>query len=432
MLVLQAHSRTRTTSQSEAVLSSTPFSPLDIGALQHYFGPPPTQTSSFPLSSNKHPTITVKPLNLLLHNRRRVVATAHNLHHAHRLQVLHQRRHHAVRRDALHLVASAQLSVATAAELRLTPRPNPHHEHTTLVVHHRAVTAARRDLRDAVPLQRVDRVGDVRVHLLLVRRLTLQTLAPRVHVAVARQRQHVVLSARDLHDRRVLEDADLRRLVHVARALTLTQLTVVVRAPSSHASTTPLPGVHLAVLRQRRRGLHARRDGDHALALQTLHALRSAQAAVLAAHAARLVVAPREHLAVLRQRDGVDVARAHLHLPLTARLLPYEAVSLQALHLLRTTRLLHSAGETHHDPSLVTQTTERGAAPRPHGAVDSHGSHVTVAHRAVDHRLTVEGVLDLARQDLVGAVLRVSLAQLVAVSLAERPQTTSLGDHGGG
>ena len=173
-------------------------------------------------------------------------------------------------------------------------------------------------------------------------------------------------------------------------------------------------------------------DHDHALALQTLHALRSAQAAVLAAHAARLVVAPREHLAVLRQRDGVDVARAHLHLPLTARLLPYEAVSLQALHLLRTTRLLHSAGETHHDPSLVTQTTERGAAPRPHGAVGSHGSHVTVAHRAVDHRLTVEGVLDLARQDLVGAVLRVSLAQLVAVSLAERPQTTSLGDHGGG
>lgn len=361
-----------------------------------------------------------------------MVATTHNLHHSHRLQILHQRRHHAIRRNALHLVASAQLSVATAAKLRLTSRPNPDHEHTTLVVHHRTVTTSRRNLRNAIPLQHVDRVRDVRIYLLLVGGLTLQTLTPRVHIAVARQRQHVVLSARDLHDGRVLEDADLRRLAHIARPLPLTQLTVVVRAPNLHAHTPPLPSVHLAVLRQRRRGLHARSDGDHALALQSLHALWSTHAAALAAHATCLVVAPREHLTVLRQRDGVDVTRTHLHLPFRARLLPYEAMSLQALHLLRTPYLLYSAGETHDATSLVTQTTERGATPRPHGAVGNHGSHVTVAHRAVNHRLTVKGIFDLAGKDLVGAVLRVSLAQLVAVSLTERPQTTSLGDHSGG
>ena len=80
----------------------------------------------------------------------------------------------------------------------------------------------------------------------------------------------------------------------------------------------------------------------------------------------------------------------------------------------------------------MTQTAEGGAAPRPHGAVGGHGGHVTVAHRAVDDGLAVEGILDLAGKHLVRAVLRVALAQLVAVALAERPQTTSLGDNGSG
>ena len=80
----------------------------------------------------------------------------------------------------------------------------------------------------------------------------------------------------------------------------------------------------------------------------------------------------------------------------------------------------------------MTQTAEGGAAPRPHGAVGSHGSHVAVAHRTVDDGLTIEGILHLAGKHLVRAVLRVALAQLVAVALAECPQTAALGDDGSG
>ena len=57
---------------------------------------------------------------------------------------------------------------------------------------------------------------------------------------------------------------------------------------------------------------------------------------------------------------------------------------------------------------------------------------MAVAHRARDHFLSIEGVLDLARKNLVRAVLRVALAELVAVALTERPETTTLRNDGSG
>ena len=57
---------------------------------------------------------------------------------------------------------------------------------------------------------------------------------------------------------------------------------------------------------------------------------------------------------------------------------------------------------------------------------------MTVAHRAGNHFLSIEGILDLAGKNLVRTVLRVSLAELVAVTLTECPETTTLRNDGSG
>lgn len=80
----------------------------------------------------------------------------------------------------------------------------------------------------------------------------------------------------------------------------------------------------------------------------------------------------------------------------------------------------------------MTQTTEGGAAPRPHSAVGCQSGHVTVAYCAIDDGLTLEGILNLTGKHLVGTVFCVTLTQLVAVTLTECPQATSLRNDGSG
>ena len=80
----------------------------------------------------------------------------------------------------------------------------------------------------------------------------------------------------------------------------------------------------------------------------------------------------------------------------------------------------------------MTQATEGATTPRPHRTVTRDRSHVAVAHRAGDHLLSVKGIFDLARKNLVRTVLRVSLTELIAVSLTKRPQTTTLRNDSSG
>ena len=61
--------------------------------------------------------------NLPIHNSRGVIASADHLHHLDSLQILDERRHHAIRRDALHFIASPQLSVPSTSELPPSPPP---------------------------------------------------------------------------------------------------------------------------------------------------------------------------------------------------------------------------------------------------------------------------------------------------------------------
>ena len=337
-----------------------------------------------------------------------MVPSTYQLYDVHILQVLHKSGHNAIGSDALHLISSSELSIPSTSELQVTLHPHLYREDASLVIEHSTMTASCGDLRDLIPSQRVDHMGDVRVDLPLVRGLSLESLAPRIHLSCHRESQHVVLTASDLADGDIFEGSDLGGLADVARPLSLAQLAVVVCSP----------GEHLVVGGQSSGGLHACRDVDHPLTMQSRHFLRLAGASVLHTHTARLVVAPGEHTTVLCQSQRVDVTTGDLD----------EPDAIQTLDALGDSRLLHTTRQQTGKNALVTQTTETATAPRPDGTIVGYGSHVPVANRTVNHRVPIEGILHFARKHLVGTVFRISLAKLVAIALAKSPEMASLGN----
>lgn len=79
----------------------------------------------------------------------------------------------------------------------------------------------------------------------------------------------------------------------------------------------------------------------------------------------------------------------------------------------------------------MAETAEGAAAPGPDGAVLGNGGHVAVADGAVHDGEAIEGIFHFARKDLVGAVARVAVAELVAVALTEGPQHAALRNGSG-
>ena len=79
----------------------------------------------------------------------------------------------------------------------------------------------------------------------------------------------------------------------------------------------------------------------------------------------------------------------------------------------------------------MTETTEGTAAPGPDRAVLGDGGHVAIADRTVHHSETIENIFHFSGKNLVGTIARVAVAELVAVSLTERPQHASLSNGSG-